>query len=174
MYISKKDMTQEILKEYFDYFPDTGHVIWKKKTGPKVVVGNRAGSIAKRSNHRVINFCGCLWAEHRLIWLWWYGELPKYHIDHLNHNELDNRIVNLRDVPQAINNMNTSHKSNNTSGHMGVWLSKVNGDKRFIAEIWLGGKRKRKSFYTMEEAITQRKEWETQLGFHENHGITKP
>ena len=29
MYISKKDMTQEILKEYFDYFPDTGHVIWK-------------------------------------------------------------------------------------------------------------------------------------------------
>lgn len=174
MYISKQDMTQAMLKEYFDYFPDTGHLVWKKKSGRKVVVGNRAGSVAKRSNHRVINFCGCVWAEHRLIWLWWYGEHPKYHIDHINHNELDNRIENLRDVPQAINNMNISFKSTNTTGVMGVWITKTNGSKKFCAEISCAGVRKRKCFSTFEEATTQRKLWETELGFHENHGIAKP
>ena len=53
MYISKQDMTQTVLKEYFDYFPDTGHLVWKKKSGRKVVVGNWETELGFHENHGI-------------------------------------------------------------------------------------------------------------------------
>lgn len=173
MKIPKKDMTQEILKEYFHYDPSTGIVTWIKKSGFKVVVGSRAGSVSPYG-HRVIRFKGCLYAEHRLIWLWYTGKHPVKHIDHINHDEQDNRWVNLREVSQAKNNMNNSKRSDNTLGVTGVSISNRNGNKKYCAEITLKGVRRRKHFYTFEDAVSMRKQWEKELGFHINHGIDKP
>lgn len=169
-------MTQVIVQEYLDYNPDTGHMTWKtKKHSVKVMVGNRAGSISTKNRHRVLKLLGTLYAEHRLIWLHYYGKWPKGHIDHINHDEQDNRIQNLRDVSQQENNMNNSMRKDNGTGQVGVWINKQNSQKKYMAELHLQGKRVHySSHYTLEEAIAARKTAEREHGFHLNHGIDKP
>lgn len=176
MQITRDNLTQEILHEYFDYDPNTGYLTWKtKKHSRKVIVGARAGSISTKNRHRVLKFMGQLYAEHRVIWLHYYGEWPKGHIDHINHDEQDNRIANLRDVTQAENNLNNSRRGDNSTGHTGVWINKLNSRKKFMAELRLNGKRVHySSHYTLEDAIAARKQAEQAFGFHPNHGMVKP
>lgn len=176
MKISKNDMTQETLHEYLDYNPASGELIWKtKKHSSKVVVGTRAGSISTTNRHRVLRLLGHLYAEHRLVWLHYYGEWPKGHVDHVNHDEQDNRIENLRDVSQKENNMNNSKRRDNSTGHPGVWINKLNSKKKFMAELTLDRKRVHySSHYSLEEAIAARKKAEQDFGFHPNHGMEKP
>jgi hypothetical protein len=175
MKVLKKDMTQEILKQYLNYDPATGWLTWKFKHCNKVIVGARAGSVSKRSNHRVMNFLGSVYAEHRLIWLFVTGAFPEGHIDHNDHDELNNRWTNLSDVTQVKNNMNSSKRKDNASGITGVWINKANKRKKFMAEMSVGGKRVYlKSFYSLEEAVAMRKQLEVEHGFHKNHGIVKP
>jgi len=48
-----------------------------------------------------------LFAVHRLVWLLHRGSLREgFVMDHINGNPSDNRIANLREVPDAINQMN--------------------------------------------------------------------
>lgn len=173
--IEKKDLTQEILKEYLSYNPLTGIFTWIKKLSKKTVIGSRAGSISKRDNKRVLRFFGCLYMEHRLAWLYMTGNHPKNHIDHINHNELDNCFCNLRDISQQENNKNLSKRSDNTSGITGIWVKKSNKYKKYIAELHVDNVRVfYKAFLTLDEAIKARKEQEYLHGFHKNHGISKP
>lgn len=79
-------------------------------------------------------------------------------IDHINHNRLDNRKENLRICTSQQNNMNLNKRSDNTSGHTGVWFS--NSKNRWIAEIRVNGKSKSRNCKTKEEAIEARKELE--------------
>ena len=176
MLLPKEQITQELLQEYLNYNPNTGHLTWRKKLCNKTIVGRRAGSAVKGRDNRIIKIFGQVFIEHRLIWLYVYGYYPQKHehIDHINHNEKDNRICNLRLVSQKENNKNLSKKITNTSGTTGVWVSKRNGSKKYMAEISTGNGRLRKSFYTKQEAVAQRKVWETILGYHTNHGILKP
>lgn len=176
MIVSRHNMTQEILHEYLDYDPNTGYLTWKTKThSKKVVIGNRAGSISTTNRHRVLKFLGTLYPEHRIIWFHYYGEWPKNHVDHINHDEQDNRIENLRDVTQAENNKNNSKRADNLTGHVGIWINKLNSRKKFMAELHLNGKRVHySSHYTLNDAIAARKQAEVDLGFHPNHGINKP
>ena len=118
---------------------------------------------------------GELYAEHRVVWLYYYGVWPTGHVDHVNHDEQDNRIENLRDVSQQENNMNNSMRKDNSSGHVGVWLNKLNTHKKFMAELHVNGKRLHcSSHYTLEDAIEARKKAGREYGFHPNHGIIKP
>ena len=61
-------------------------------------------------------------------------------VDHINRDKLDCRSENLRFCTSSNNSMNSSMKSNNTSGVIGVWL-----DTRFnptwVAEIFADGKK---------------------------------
>lgn len=66
----------------------------------------------------------------------------KVHIDHINHNTLDNRKCNLR-IISASNNLKhrKSRNKNNTSGYRNVtWSSKENC---WIIQLQIEGKRKR-------------------------------
>ena len=40
-------LSQQELKEYLDYDPNTGHLTWIKKANKKTVLGSRAGSKMK-------------------------------------------------------------------------------------------------------------------------------
>ena len=72
-------------------------------------------------------------------------------IDHINHNKVDNRKINLRIVTNSQNGMNSTISKNNTSGFTGVYWH--NRDKVWEAwikvdykDIYLG------RFYNFEDA----------------------
>ena len=174
MYIPKEYLIPEIVKLYLDYNKETGHLTWIRKPSNKVVVGERAGCQVHDRDARTIKLFGEMYIEHRLIWFMETGHWPLGDIDHINHNESDNRWENLRDVTHAENTLNCSKRSDNKSGVTGVWLDKRHNT--WICEIQNKrlGIRKNKHFKTFEEAVSQRKQWEQELGFHKNHGIVKP
>ncbi len=60
-------------------------------------------------------------------------------VDHINHNPLDNRRINLRLATNSQNQMNGRIQKNNTSGFKGVCWNKVK--KKWKAYIRLDNKR---------------------------------
>lgn len=176
MILKKDEVTQELLHEYLNYDPTTGFLTWAKKLSKKTVVGRRAGTKVTGRDNRILKIFGQVFIEHRLIWLYVTGYRPEKdeHIDHIDHIEDNNSWGNLRLVTQAENNKNQSKRSDNTSGVVGVRHNAHNGIKKFTAEILANGKKRTKSFMAFDEAVAQRLIWESELGFHSNHGITKP
>lgn len=87
-------------------------------------------------------------------------------IDHINHNGLDNRKINLRKVDNRQNQWNVSQISRNTTGVIGVSYSRSSNS--FNVSIRVPDGRYNKSFnidkYGYEQAknlaIEQRKQWE--------------
>jgi hypothetical protein len=98
-----------------------GGVVWVE-AAPGRVIGKRAGT--PRSNkYRYINVLGRLISEHRLVWFIHHSAMPKSNcvIDHINGNRADNRIENLRCVPQVENCRNRNKKKRNSSSkYLGV------------------------------------------------------
>lgn len=114
-------ITQKILKEYFDYH-EGGYLVWKKlnKFTVNTSIGNRFGSINKRG-YRKGCFLGKYLLEHRMIFLFHHGYIPKI-IDHINGNKSDNKINNLRSASSSQNSQNRK-TSNNKSGYKGVYYN---------------------------------------------------
>lgn len=171
MKIAKKDLTQKLLKKYLNYDPITGHFTWVQKHCKKVIPGTRAGSVSKRDGRRVIHFAGSLYMEHRLVWLYMTGAYPKGHIDHIDHNELNNAFSNLRDISQKENNKNNSLRSDNNSGEIGIYINK---QLTYQVDVHVGSNRLCKAFKTLEKAVIARDIFYRENGFHTNHGVKKP
>jgi len=84
--------------------------------------------------------------------------------DHVNRNTLDNRRRNLRIVSHAVNMKNISLRSDNKSGHAGVWF--CSRTKKWTAFIDVDGERIRLgSRNRKEEAISIREIAEKYYGF---------
>jgi hypothetical protein len=120
--------TAERVRSLFDYLP-TGHLVWRKPwraamTG--IPVGSRAGLAGRLQ----VEVDGRAHYVHRLIWLWHHGEWPADQIDHINGRNTDNRIENLRVLPNALNVQNRHHR--------GVTFEKRNS--RWRARIMVDGK----------------------------------
>ena len=101
-----------------------------------------------------------------------YGVFPEGLLDHINHNKLDNRLINLRVVSHSVNHKNTPLNRNNTSGITGVYfMTKRNkwmaGIKSNYKAINLG------LFKDKFEAICARKSAEVKHKFHSNHGTRR-
>lgn len=84
------------------------------------------------------------------------------HIDHINHNTLDNRKQNLRKSNDLLNSRNRSLPSSNKSGCKGVcWKSRENKWRAYITHL---GKHIELGLYdNLEEAIKIRKKAENEL-----------
>lgn len=80
------------------------------------------------------------------------GSLPPgQHVDHLNHNTLDNRAANLRVVSREVNQRYRRGNSTSTSPFKGV--SWCNRTRRWLAQSSIGGRKKFIGYYqTQEEA----------------------
>jgi len=122
-------ITQEILKSYLTYDPDTGHFV---RNRDKKILGTKhsTGYIVIRLNKPINK----LYKAHRLAWLYIYGYFPKNVIDHINRDGFDNKLSNLREITQKQNSENRLLNKNNTSGFKGVSWSKNNNKWR--ARIW--------------------------------------
>ena len=129
-------ITQEILKELLDYNSKTGKFTWLVSRRGKIKAGQQAGTI---NSEGYINMTvdGQYCKAHRLAWLYIYGNMPPYQIDHINGNPSDNRICNLREATQSQNQFNKKIGKNNSSGYKGVswhkatqkWRVRINVDE---------------------------------------------
>ena len=116
-------ITQEKLKEIFDYNPDTGIFTWKSSRS-KIKAGDIAGHINKIGYVR-LSINNKKYLAHRLAWLYVYGNIPKY-IDHINKITTDNRICNIRKATHSENMCNRKIHFNNKSGIRNVVFCKKN------------------------------------------------
>ena len=119
----------EELKEYLDYNPDTGIIIWKKTTTARIKIGQEAGcvSASKCTTYRTITSKGIKYKTHRIAYYMYHGIDPKNNdIDHEDGNGLNNKINNLRLATRSDNCKNRSMNENNTSGVTGVtWVKQA-------------------------------------------------
>lgn len=87
-----------------------------------------------------------------------------FHVDHRNHDTLDNRRSNLRIATPSQNNMNRLKQSNNTSGYPGIsWYKAGN---KWEAYIRINGKKRRLGYFPKDQyelAVAARKEAETKI-----------
>lgn len=122
MFEAEKRVDPDRIREMLEYFPETGHLIWKKNRLTQLV-GQRAGSLRQtksETQYRVVNQKGTFILEHRVAWFLYYGEWPSNVIDHINGDGSDNRICNLREVTIHQNMHNCKIRTTNTSGCTGI------------------------------------------------------
>lgn len=176
----KKEFTNEYLGECLDYNHDTGILSWKFRPPPHFknerafkswnarFAGKEAFTSEDSLGYKQGSINNHTYRSHRIIWKLVYDTVPE-HIDHINGNRTDNRIINLRSVNQQENLKNQKKRVNNTSGVNGVfWNEKRNC---WISAIRFAGKNKHLGcFKNLEDAVDVRKKAEIQYGYHPNHG----
>jgi len=100
---------------------------------------NSLGSLDK-DGYLIIKIKGLQWKAHRLAWAKYYGQSPKYNIDHINGIKTDNRICNLRDAPQQINVDNTKKNPNKNTNSIGIYMDKKTKGLLSIYRMRIKGK----------------------------------
>jgi len=118
--------------DYFKYNPETGDIIWIKKSSRGTVVGSVAGTL-HHDGYIQIRFKGKLYGAHRLAWFLYYGQWIDL-VDHENGIGSDNRITNLRAATKRQNAQNSRSKSK----HKGVTWAATS--QKWRARIVVDGK----------------------------------
>lgn len=154
--MTRKPIDYALASSKVAYNPETGDLIWKD-TRQRGMNGKIAGHKGKK--YVEIRIGETLILGHRLAWLLHYGEYPPKGlvIDHINRNGFDNRISNLRCVPQALNCVNRLGKK-----YRGVCFCKQTRKWKATAsignkQVWLG------RFATREAALAARIAAEKQI-----------
>lgn len=139
-------LTQELLKEFLSYNPETGIFTWLprdrkwfktthsfKKWNTRYA-NKEAGTMSH--GYVYISIFKRLHKASRLAWLYITGNHPVHNIDHINGVRSYDAFINLRDVPQSQNVQNIRRPySYSKSGFLGAH---PNGSK-FCARIKLNG-----------------------------------
>lgn len=128
-------ITQERLKELFDYDPETGWFTNRCSRG-RAKVGERAGSFSGHiQGYRRLTVDYQRVYEHQAAWLYVFGEWLD-EVDHIDREGSHNGIENLRPCDRTQNNCN-SQRTTGESGLRGAYL-----DKRILkwySHIQFGG-----------------------------------
>ena len=162
-------ITQNELKQRLNYDPDTGVFTWLNNHIKKFV-GSKAGCPNGPNGYVRITIGLTPYFAHKLAWLYVYGGWPKEQLDHINHDKIDNRIANLREVSNRQNHLNKPLSKNSSTGFLGVSFHKR--ANKYEARIKVNGKSLYLgSFTTPEEAYAARKSADCKHGFHPNHGL---
>lgn len=144
-------MTQELiaeLREWINYDPDTGVLTWKKPRR-KIRVGAECGGY-NYYGYRYFRFNRVFLFSHRVAFALAHSRWPTNQIDHINRVRDDNRIGNLRESTQAENTLNSSRRSDNTSGVVGVSWNK--NRNKWQAHVWCRGVSANRYFTDLGEA----------------------
>lgn len=174
----QREITPAILRELFDYNPETGKLFWKPRRRDlfpddrsfAIWHAQWPGTEALTADSGTGYKTGLLWGKklraHRVAWAIVHGEWPDL-IDHINHNRSDNRIANLRTVSHQANARNQGLRRANKSGRSGVAIHLG----RWRAVGWVNGKLTQLAWTdSFEDACSARDLFEAEQGYHKNHG----
>lgn len=169
-----------LLRKLLRYEPETGRLYWlprpvnmfpkpqQAKTWNTKNAGRETFTLTHKGYKQGTIF-DAKFRAHRVAWALYYGAWPTLHLDHINGDRTDNRIVNLREVTRGENQQNQRRRTDNTSGVTGVSWYAAQG--KWVAEIYVGGRKKNLGYFnTFDEAVAARKQAETTHGYHPNHG----
>lgn len=140
-------LTKEGVREVFEY--KNGVLYYRRDTGIHRA-GEQAGNWAWGG---YINICldGRNYREHRLIYLYHHGYLPKM-LDHINRIAYDNRIENLREATPSQNQANRKLKTGCSSRFKGVSFYKYRRlKKHWMAYIRVDGHKRRLGYFAAEK-----------------------
>ncbi len=161
-----KRMPVDLLRQLVLYNPETGAFTRAVDSGYRGC--HKAGTpLGSNTGHGYLKFdAGGVRGiyAHRAAWAYVHGMWPSMNIDHINGNRSDNRIANLRDVPQRVNNENKAAASRRSStGILGVSVDRKSG--LYVAQIVADGRYFSRRFTEKEEAA----EWYAgmKLGLHD-------
>lgn len=119
------------LREVIHYDPDTGVFTRKVRLAQRHHAGDRADTVItseKMRGYRRVSLFSQRYLAHRVAWLYVHGVWPEKHLDHINGDKGDNRIVNLREADDQLNIENIRvPKASNSCGFLGVVLHKQSG-----------------------------------------------
>lgn len=178
--------TIDVLRTIVSYDPETGDLTWLPRTASmfsggrqspehsckiwnSANAGRPALSAVNKNGYRHGAIFGKTISAHRVCWALAHGRWPDQTVDHINGDRLDNRLVNLRDVPIAENSKNQRRKKKNSSGITGVYF--FARTRKWVASIKGDGKVRNLGYFdTIEAAAIARKAAERRYGFHVNHG----
>jgi len=177
----EEKMNQSLLKEILNYDFETGIFRWKVRPSHHFKTargyksfntqfsGKEAGHVHSFEKYKCISISRKEYKAHRLAWLYVHGSFPKDQIDHINGIRGDNRLCNLREVTNNVNQMNSKVRNDNNSGVIGVcWNTSKH---RWVVQISNNSKRKTLGYFKdLFEAVCIRKSAEKKLGYHSNHG----
>lgn len=157
---------RDYVEEWLEFDFEKGEVYWKKGGPRRPPLGALAGywSHARGKRYRRVRLAGNLYMVHRLLYCFFHKDsFTGLLVDHINGDEGDNRIVNLRAATAEVNNRNAKLRKDNKTGYPGVFL---NANGRYEArvkdnkkDIWLG------SFDTFGEAKAARQAGEITYGY---------
>lgn len=157
--------TDDLIREAFNYDPDTGILSWKViKYSRKV---GMVGSLKRRkdtSDRYEVKFHKKVYQVARVAWFIHHKYWPVI-IDHISGNALDNRLLNLREVTPSGNMMNKARPRNNKTGCAGVSFDKETGKYKAVVKGKTLGR-----FSEKKNAISAVMAARNAFGFHKNHG----
>lgn len=111
-----------------------GIVYWKKSRSNRINAGSIAGYKDKKRGYISINFAGKTMYAHQIVFFMFNGYLPK-EVDHIDNNQSNNKIENLRASIRSENASNRGLQKNNKSGAKGVSSYKDTGLWRVRVKI---------------------------------------
>lgn len=144
-------ITYSRVSELFVYDPALGELRWRDS-------GKIAGEVHTPSRSTTSYFRvqvdGGRYFAHNLVWLILTGEWPSAIVDHVDRDGLNNREFNLRLATASQNKFNSPVYRNSTTGYAGVHKFR----DKWRVQISKDGKKFRKLFATLEEAVSFRKQ----------------
>ena len=173
--LEMSELTQQYLKEIFNYDPETGILTWKVKKSRNINIGDVAGSEFKTKQGKRylrVSVNDKLYFIHRIAWMYSYGEWP-CEIDHKDGNGLNNKWENLRNVSRLENSKNQRKSTRNKSGIVGVFWDRTYNKWRAYIRV-NGVLHSIGQFKSLFDAVCARKTSELEYYFHKNHGSDRP
>lgn len=139
-----ENLTQEIVRKYLHYNPDTGMFTWLLPRS-----GHQVGRVNYPRSHNSyvhVKMFNQSYLAHRVAWFYMTGKWPRNEIDHINLIRHDNSWKNLREATSAQNSANVPEtRKNRSSGLKNVVWRK--SDSKWIARLQVSRKRHTVGFF---------------------------
>ena len=156
---AKARPTIEELREYLDYDPETGVLMWKKRPSRRVKQGQVAGGSLNGEGYNQLGFSGMKFLAHRVAFALHRGRWPSPCCDHIDGDKTNNRADNLRECSASENQRNRGLSRNSTTGVKGV--RRLSGG--YLAKVVINRCGHNKWFRQLEDAAAYVKRLREQL-----------